>query len=797
MLMALCLWLPLQIHAQDDDELHFDTKGRGMAAPMDGRYYYVSGDTISYFADAFLLPEGAMLDRLLRKIPGVEYSSDGDVVIDETTVKEMRIEGKVYYKDDMATVIKRIPKYCIDQVKFYDYDQGKRMNIFLKKEYKGRWFAELSAAFGPDNRYSEKVFAMLSTKKTRLTLFGNANDINDTRQPGQETEWTPASLSKNQVTSQTFGGDYLWKGKNKDATGYAILSHSVTDAISDVDRTNLLVDGNTYQKTYSVSRKGKLKLKTYHDIHFKVKTFDFHIKPKFSYNDTDNNTTKTSATTAEDSTLINRSESTTATSSYDYSAQMVASVAYKFDKKRKQLKLEGGYTFKKGQERESNKEDIDYHAADSTYNYGQEIVTPQRKTEFYVKNEYQWTGKGFLGTLQYQYKYNHTHEDLSETENGLVSQNSYGSNERNFFHEIIWKMHYEKCTGIGTWTVNAYIPLDFVTRHVDFSRTDYGQNYRKQYTTLNIKNTYLQWRSRDTQHRVSLTFDFITTTPDYLMLQDITNTSDKTTYYRGNPGLDNQTSRQYRLQYAFLSLDTRHEASILLLHKATGHGIVEKLTYDHATGNKTYTYDNADGARETAVLFTLGTPLNSKTTLYLHNQLETSVERDVSLEEADGEVNTKKTDVYGIDDDLRLKWLVAGQALTLRTRFQMSYSDKNGKVTNPIDWSCGLLAQLHLPWKLGLSTDFTMYKRHKYTSAELNSTDWVWNARLTRLFLKDRLMVVLEGFDIFKQLKNVTHTVSSDAIVNTRTNVLPSYAMLCLVYRLNYKPPRRKSVHWY
>lgn len=127
----------------------------------------------------------------------------------------------------------------------------------------------------------------------------------------------------------------------------------------------------------------------------------------------------------------------------------------------------------------------------------------------------------------------------------------------------------------------------------------------------------------------------------------------------------------------------------------------------------------------------------------------------------------------------------------------MSYQDNNGSITNPIDWSTGVLAQLQLPWGLGLSTDFSMYKRHKYSTCELNTTDWVWNARLTRLFLHDRLMVVLQGYDILQQLKNVTHTVSSDAIVNTRTNVIPSYVMACLVYRLGYKKPKPRGVHWY
>lgn len=78
-----------------------------------------------------------------------------------------------------------------------------------------------------------------------------------------------------------------------------------------------------------VSRKRSFKLNTYHDLHFKWRKLDFQVKPKFTYNDTDNDATTTSTTMADDSTLINHSQSTSATKSYDNSGQLVASMAYK------------------------------------------------------------------------------------------------------------------------------------------------------------------------------------------------------------------------------------------------------------------------------------------------------------------------------------------------------------------------------------------------------------------------------------------------------------------------------------
>ena len=813
--LMIFLWIfPSAVHAQDDDDLHFKVS-KGKIQLKKDQYYYVSGDTITFFADAFVLPEGAMLDRLLRKLPGVEYKSNSNIIIDGTTVKEMRVEGKEYFKNVMTSVVKRIPAYCIDQVKFYDYDQGKRMNLIIKKKYKGKWFAEFSAGLGPDGRYSEKAFAMVNSKKLRMTVFANANDINDTRQPGQETEWSPASMAKNEVNSQTGGLEYMWKKKNQDMIGYATVSRSVTDATTDQDKTNLMLSGDTYQQTNSVSRKRSLKINTYHDYHLRSGNFDLHVKPKFTYDDTHNTSSKSGfLAMAADSTLVNRSQSGTESEGNNYNANLIASVSYKFDHKKKQLKYEMSGTTKGGKQNDLTNETIQYFNLDhdSIYQYSQYLHTqPKKEAEYYLKGEYQWIGKGLLGVLQYKYKHNYLHEAMEETNplatspvgtNAKTEQhpgNSYDSREQRDTHEMVLKLHYERPTHIGTWTLNVFAPLDIVSSRIYYLRSDYSRTLHRDYATFDLKNTYLQWRSRDTQQRITLFYDISTTLPEAEMLQDVTNTLDKQNYYFGNPSLKNQTTHQVRLKYLRLSLDTRKEFSVMLKQSMVSNAIVTRTSYDQATGRKLYVYDNVDGNRTTTATLTYGSPLNPTNTLYLHNKLESGLNHKVSLDETKGDVAKKEADVYTVDDDLRLKWLIAKkQTLTLRTRFQLSYSDNNGSITKPIDWTCGLLGQFQLPWKLDLATDFMMYKRQNYTSQELNTTDWVCNARLVRPFLHDRLLIVLEGFDIFHQLKNITHTVTSDVITNTRTNVIPSYAMLCVVYRMNYKKVSNKDkVHWF
>ena len=61
------LTFALPAHAQDEDEIKKNN---------------AKGDTLTFNASDFVLPEGANLDRLLRKLPGVTYYSSGSVEMD-------------------------------------------------------------------------------------------------------------------------------------------------------------------------------------------------------------------------------------------------------------------------------------------------------------------------------------------------------------------------------------------------------------------------------------------------------------------------------------------------------------------------------------------------------------------------------------------------------------------------------------------------------------------------------------------------------------------------------------------
>jgi hypothetical protein len=120
-----------------------------------------------------------------------------------------------------------------------------------------------------------------------------------------------------------------------------------------------------------------------------------------------------------------------------------------------------------------------------------------------------------------------------------------------------------------------------------------------------------------------------------------------------------------------------------------------------------------------------------------------------------------------------------------------SRRDNFNKV-NAVDFKYGVSARLPLLLGTELNTDLTMYSRRGYNDASMNDDNLVWNADVTKSFLKSKnLILKLEGFDLLHQLDNVRTEVNAQGRTETWYNVVPSYLMLHLIYRLNVLPKKK------
>ena len=73
----------------------------------------------------------------------------------------------------------------------------------------------------------------------------------------------------------------------------------------------------------------------------------------------------------------------------------------------------------------------------------------------------------------------------------------------------------------------------------------------------------------------------------------------------------------------------------------------------------------------------------------------------------------------------------------------------------------------------------------------MNTDDFVWNIALSRAIIKGKLNFKLQGFDILRNLNNVTYQLNGQGRMESWRRSIPNYWMLHVQWRFNKNPKRR------
>ena len=150
---------------------------------------------------------------------------------------------------------------------------------------------------------------------------------------------------------------------------------------------------------------------------------------------------------------------------------------------------------------------------------------------------------------------------------------------------------------------------------------------------------------------------------------------------------------------------------------------------------------------------------------------------NLTLEEGLGLTYQRGTLTLGIDGNIAWRRTTSG-----RQGFEN---------ISAVDFDYGLTAQYELPWKLQIATDLKMFSRRGYQSHLMNDDHLVWNAQLTRSFLKEKLTLKLQAFDLLHELSNTQYEVNAQGRTETWHNSLPRYLMLTAAVKLSKSPAKK------
>ena len=154
----------------ENSKLLKEIEVKGTAAQM-----VVKGDTLEYNATAFKTQENAVVEDLLKRLPGVEISQEGKITINGQEIKKIRVDGKKFFGEDVEMTTKNLPAEMIEKIQvleqksdmaqltgFEDGDTERIINLTLKPNRKKGMFGTFTGGAGVDTnkdlRYDSNIF---------------------------------------------------------------------------------------------------------------------------------------------------------------------------------------------------------------------------------------------------------------------------------------------------------------------------------------------------------------------------------------------------------------------------------------------------------------------------------------------------------------------------------------------------------------------------------------------------------------------------------------------------------------
>lgn len=797
----------------------------------------IKGDTTEYMADSFKVKEGATVEDLLKKLPGIQVDKNGNVVAQGETVQKILVDGEEFFSDDPKVVMKGLQADAVKKVQVYDkksdqaeftgIDDGQKtrtINLELKEDKKKGYFGKADAGGGSDGYFQEQGMINSFRAKRQLSAFGVISNTDKVGLGWQDNDKFGAGNGSTEITedgtfvttrnsNSDFGGwdgkyngegfPTTWTGGTHYANKWDESKHHLTGNYR-FARQNVNVDGNTVSQ-YALSDSVRVTNTQRHqfstgDRHGADLMYEWKVDSNTSVKITSDAGVKTSSTytryntanyyttaDAPDTSYNNRTITSDATAQF---ANTDVLLRRKFAKKGRSLSIDLKENYN-----ESSSAGILASDIYSTAFAGAHIALNQKKTNN-------------TGTLAFSGKVTYT-EPLSKV---MFAEINYGATINN---SMSANKSYDSVAGGGEKYSDAPNPLfssdyrydissntgglnfKFVYEKINFSfgsdvsKTDYVQTdmFRGNATT-NYSFTNLFPRASFTYHvgrqtNLNLNYRGNTTQPNISQMQPFQQNTDPLNTVEGNPSLRQSFSNTITARFN----DFKILQSRFLWANASFTTVSNAITTEQTTrGSSINTkYINMDGNYNGYGFLGYGFKV-SKTDFMVGAQLSGSVNHINNR--IDGKVNSNDNTSasvgpyvnYDKEDKFEFRW-----------NPQVIYNNNvstNGKAnTNYYILNNDISGSVQLPKKIELGSNVDMMFRQKTPIFTSNNNVIKWNAYLEKKFLKKgQLAARFTVFDILNQNKGFSRSASGNIITQNSYSTIRRYAMLNIIWNFSHTP---------
>ncbi len=825
----------------------------------------VKGDTLQYNADAFRLARGSMLDELIAQLPGAELKSDGRIFVNGRFVESLTLNGKNFFKNDPKVLLENLPSFMVDKVKVYERDVSNEafalqpnatqkvftMDINLKKEYSIGWIANAEAGAGQDNRFLAKLFALRFSPQSRLSLFANTNNINDTQRPGRTGNWSPTDVPTGVLTTRTAGIDYLNEPNNQK---YEIHSTTRVTSLSNLmdsrsDAITFLPQGDVYQRSRHQLTSDNVTVTSSHFLSRYIKKVNVTFEPELTYR------RYSQAGSNQAATLTTNPAQWAHLSSVSSLVAGSVARASMLNHQHNQNQANEHYLHPSAKLRLHSRPwksvadlvwlnaRIDYESTrrkQYAHLFTEYPASPLQATDF--RNQYTYIPSknlranvsllyvyvlpiGISITPMYKHQYQHIHNDrniyrldslpdwrvgtthllgeLPSATNLLQStidqQNSYYSKQKTSVHTTGMEVTGEFNGAGGRFALEAKLPVLFENRQLHYHRQQ-RQSYLQRSYTFMAPTLSFYWRqyAPGAYRYYGVQASWEATAPSMLQQIEVRDNSQPLNVELGNPNL--QPTHTLSTSASFVKhVQTRERVmQATVSYSRVNNAVAMGFVYDKTTGIRTTMPQNIDGNWHTGLNLTYGQALGKLNRWSFKNNIYLTYGHSVDLVGVEGLSIPQKSVVknWNAHNTLEVKYRLPNHQLGAKVYGRWNKLTSNRPdftEVNAGDFNCGITTLSDLMWGLQLHSDLTLYGRRGYVNEAMNTTDLVWNARLSKRFINGNLTVMVDAFDLLGQLSNMQRYVNSQGQTETYYNVVPRYVMLKAIYRLNIEPKDKKK----
>lgn len=801
------------------------------------------GDTIVYNADAFNLAEGSMLDALVSRLPGAQLTKDGQIFVNGKKIESLLINGRDFFSGSPKVALQNLPAYTVSKIKVYDEagaasrmmqrDMGDKryvMDVNLKKEYSKTYMGNSEVGYGTENRYMAKAFGMKMSDKEWVMGSVNVNNLSNNQRAelnpySSDLEWQSQDAVDGLMTHREaiFGYNYFFDRQNS-LGGAITLNHTDGDNESRTNTQTYLPEGDSFQQqqSHSTSKSTLLEGSLYHNY----EKSGFFNSGRFGLKYTRNKNLSHSHQTTSDSTSVlnvmlaegsSDSKNIVADGSVGGFARIIADM----------LRWSFSANYDRFTADRFSLNDIQYTNGQTPRDFRNTYHDSGHQT-WDVKGDASynicWPGLTISPEYEYNYKYNKTSNMLYRLDklagrdstiwdmlpsarealiDVLDKPNSYDFHEYQNHHRFKLQVRSEPANAkqeykgfIVIWELE--LPLRLAHNKLFYNRV--GRHDVRRHAVFFEPNLHIGGglgRNRDIQMNFSA--NMWSEIPDMTTLVGYRDDSNPLHIRLGNPELRNR--HYYNVRLDLRRRVSRHQQSYWMNigYNQRDNAVAYATEFDKTTGISTVRPVSVNGNWSTNASFGLGRALGKSDKFTINNQLRYNYHHSVDMATISGFASTVRSIVnnHQFSDNLRLTFrpndnyeftLHGGGTYYLVNSRREGFEDINAG-----DYQVGFNTTLNLPAKFQFTTDLTMYARRGYQQSEMNTTDWVWNAQITRSFLKGKLLAKLKGFDILQQLSNTRYVMNEQGRTESWHNGIPRYVMLSLSYRFNVVPKQKNQ----